>query len=79
MNLSLLTLGLAGVAYLLVLFLVATLVDRGRFPQIARHPLTAALGLGVYASSWSFYGSVGFARIAVTACARMRCAASVSE
>ena len=62
MNLSLLTLGLAGIAYLLLLFLVATAVDRGRFPKLARHPLTAALGLGVYASSWSFYGSVGFAR-----------------
>ena len=50
------------VAYLAVLFLIAWLTERGFLPEgIARHPLTCALSLGVYATSWSFYGSVGFA------------------
>ncbi|MBS2025585.1 MAG: GHKL domain-containing protein [Deltaproteobacteria bacterium] len=56
-------LALAGVAYLLLLCGVALAVDRGLVPaRIAKHPLVSALALGVYASSWSFYGSVGFAR-----------------
>ena len=53
----------AGIGYLLLLFLIATAVDRGLLPaRIARHRIVNALALGVYASSWSFYGSVGFAR-----------------
>jgi Na+/proline symporter/signal transduction histidine kinase len=55
-------LAFAGLAWLLVLFAVASVVERGGLKGVARHPLTAALGLGVYASSWSFYGSVGFAK-----------------
>jgi Na+/proline symporter len=52
----------AGVLYLLVLFLLAYAVDRGWLPaSLAAHPATYALSLGVYATSWSFYGSVGFA------------------
>jgi len=52
----------AGVGYLLILFLLAYAADRGKLPRpISHHPLTHALSLGVYASSWSFYGSVGFA------------------
>lgn len=62
MKLGLPLLAFAGLAWLLVLFLVATVVERGGLKGVARHPLTAALGLGVYASSWSFYGSVGFAK-----------------
>ncbi len=54
---------LAGVCYLLLLFLVAFAAERGWVPQrLARHPLTYTLSLGVYATSWSFYGSVGFAQ-----------------
>lgn len=50
------------VSYLALLFLIAWLAERGFLPEwIARHPLTCALSLGVYATSWSFYGSVGFA------------------
>lgn len=50
-------------AYLLVLFAIAAAVERGLVSaRIVRHPLTPALALGVYASSWSYYGSVGFAR-----------------
>ncbi len=53
---------LAGVAYLLLLFLIAWTAERGHLPEwVARHPATYALSLGVYATSWSYYGSVGFA------------------
>ncbi len=49
--------------YLLILFLVAHLTDSGRIPErwIA-HPGIYVLSLGVYATSWSYYGSVGFAQ-----------------
>lgn len=51
-----------GVAYLGLLFVLAWLAEHERLPAgLARHPVTAALSLGVYASSWTFYGSVGFA------------------
>jgi len=50
------------VAYLGVLFLIAYAADEGWLPRrLVRHPLTYALSLGVYATTWSFYGSVGFA------------------
>lgn len=62
MNFELWQLFLAGVGYLGVLFLIATAVERRWLPlALARHPLTYTLSLGVYATSWSFYGSVGFA------------------
>jgi Na+/proline symporter/signal transduction histidine kinase len=54
---------LVGVGYLLLLFLIAYAAERGWVPSaVTRHPLTYVLSLGVYATSWSFYGSVGFAR-----------------
>ena len=54
---------LVGVLYLGLLFLIATATDRGWLPEsLARHPLVYTLSLGVYATSWSFYGSVGFAQ-----------------
>jgi Na+/proline symporter/signal transduction histidine kinase len=53
----------AGVVYLLILFLIAFATEKGWIPdKVARHPITYALSLGVYATSWSFYGSVGFAQ-----------------
>ena len=53
---------LAGVLYLGLLFVIATATDRGWIPErLARHPLVYTLSIGVYATSWSFYGSVGFA------------------
>lgn len=62
MTLELWQLFAVAVSYLAVLFLIAWLAERGFLPDwIARHPLTCALSLGVYATSWSFYGSVGFA------------------
>ena len=54
---------LAVVLYLSLLFLIAYATEHGRIPsRIARHPLTYVLSLGVYATSWSYYGSVGFAQ-----------------
>ena len=51
------------VAYLLLLFGVAYATERGLVPaRVVRHPLTYALSLGVYATSWTYSGSVGFAR-----------------
>jgi signal transduction histidine kinase/Na+/proline symporter len=49
------------VGYLGVLFAVASLVDRGHGRRWVRHPMMTALALGVYATSWTFFGSVGFA------------------
>src|ERR1043166_1826686 len=54
---------LVGVAYLLVLFLIAYAAEQGWIPpSFARHPLTYVLSLGVYATSWTYYGSVGYAQ-----------------
>jgi Na+/proline symporter/signal transduction histidine kinase len=51
------------VGYLLLLFLVAYAAERRWVPEkLVRHPLTYALSLGVYATSWSYSGSVGYAR-----------------
>lgn len=51
------------VAYLGLLFLIAYAAERAWIPaRIARHPATYVLSLGVYATSWSYYGSVGFAQ-----------------
>ncbi len=48
--------------YLLLLFSVAWVTERGWVPRrLANHPLVYALSLGVYASTWTYYGSVGFA------------------
>ncbi len=53
---------LISAAYLLVLFGVAWISERGLIPRwIIRHPLTYTLSLGVYASAWAFYGTVGLA------------------
>ncbi|MEZ4433515.1 MAG: ATP-binding protein [bacterium] len=48
--------------YLALLSAIALLVERRpRLGALARHPITVALALGVYATSWTFYGGVGFA------------------
>jgi len=53
----------AGFLYLLILFLIAYATDRGKLPRHwVRHPAVYTLSLGVYATSWSYYGSVGFAK-----------------
>jgi Na+/proline symporter/signal transduction histidine kinase len=51
-----------GIIYLALLFLIAYATDSGLIPQRwASHPAVYVLSLGVYATSWSYYGSVGFA------------------
>ena len=53
---------LISAAYLLLLFGVAWTSEKGLIPRwVIRHPLTYTLSLGVYASAWAFYGSVGLA------------------
>ena len=48
--------------YLLLLFLCAWATDKGIIPKrIVHHPATYVLSLGVYASSWAYYGSIGVA------------------
>ncbi|MCP4408459.1 MAG: histidine kinase [Gammaproteobacteria bacterium] len=62
MTFSLSLLAMAAFSYMLLLFFVAYATDQGWIPkQVATHPLTFSLSLGVYATSWSYYGSVGFA------------------
>jgi len=48
--------------YLFLLFLVAYATERRWVPPwVPRHPAVYILSLGVYATTWSFYGSVGYA------------------
>lgn len=48
--------------YLMFLFLVAWVTERGWIPaRLVRHPLVYVFSLGVYASAWAIYGSVGYA------------------
>ncbi len=62
MNFELWQLFIAGVGYLALLFVIAWVGDNTSwFAKLAHHPLSYSLSLGVYATSWSFYGSVGFA------------------
>ncbi len=50
------------IIYLLLLFLVAYATESGWIPErISHNPVVYVLSLGVYATSWSYYGSVGFA------------------
>ncbi|NLY13920.1 MAG: ATPase [Gammaproteobacteria bacterium] len=53
---------LISTTYLFTLFGVAWATEHGWVPRwIVRHPLTYILSLGVYASAWAFFGSVGLA------------------
>ena len=48
--------------YLGTLFLIAYSADTGLIPnKVVSHPAIYALSLGVYATSWTYYGSVGLA------------------
>jgi len=50
------------VGYLALLFLIAWGADSGKLPQrFISNPVIYTLSLGVYATSWTYYGSVGFA------------------
>jgi len=61
--LSAVTLVLALTTYLALLFWLARMGDRSRFNATSwvRHPLVYTLALGVYCTSWTFYGLVGTA------------------
>jgi len=49
-------------AYLGLLFVIAWCADSGLLPaRLVQHPLVYSLSLGVYATSWTYYGSVGLA------------------
>ncbi|MFK7855687.1 MAG: ATP-binding protein [Granulosicoccus sp.] len=49
-------------AYLVLLFVIAWCADSGLLPAwLIQHPLVYSLSLGVYATSWTYYGSVGLA------------------
>ena len=62
MTLDLTTLFIAALVYLSILFLVAYATDHGLVPaRWLQKPVTYILSLGVYATSWSYYGSVGYA------------------
>ena len=53
---------LIALLYLAILFLIAYCADCGYLPtRLVDHPLVYALSLGVYATSWTYYGSVGLA------------------
>ena len=53
---------LLSVAYLMMLFSVAWATERGLLPSaLVRHPAVYTLSIGVYASAWAFYGTVGLA------------------
>ena len=53
---------LASLLYLILLFGIAWVTERGMLPrQWVRHPLVYTLSLGVYAGIWAVYGAVGMA------------------
>ena len=53
----------ASLLYLLILFFIAHITDSGLLPdRWTNNSFVYVLSLGVYATSWSFYGSVGFAQ-----------------
>ena len=60
-NLPLLAMSAFG--YMLLLFFIAYATDQGWISRrLVVHPLTFSLSLGVYATTWTYYGSVGFAQ-----------------
>jgi signal transduction histidine kinase/Na+/proline symporter len=57
------TLLLVTLGWLGLLFAIARLADaRAAIGRLSTHPLVVALSLGVYATSWTFFGAVGLAR-----------------
>lgn len=62
MGFSLSQVFLIALGYLLFLFMVAWITDRGWLPaRLVRHPAVYVFSLGVYASAWAVYGSIGYA------------------
>jgi PAS domain S-box-containing protein len=63
MNYELTTLFALGSGYLAMLFGIAFVTDKGWVPEkISRHPAVYVLALGVFASVWSYYASIGNAQ-----------------
>ena len=51
-----------GIAYLMLLFAIATATKRGWISStITNHPLTYVLSLGIFFSAWSYYGVIDLA------------------
>lgn len=51
-----------GVSYLLILFGIAYITDKGWMPNaINQHPVTYILSMGIFASAWAYYGMVDLA------------------
>jgi Na+/proline symporter/signal transduction histidine kinase len=62
MSFELSQLFLIGSAYLLLLFAIAHVADRGWISDhLIRHPITYVLSLGVFTSAWAIYGVVDLA------------------
>ena len=62
MSFSLSLLFFVVISYLIFLFATAYVVERGWLPKRwVKHPAIYTLSLGIYASAWVFYGSVGMA------------------
>lgn len=62
MGIDLALLFLIALSYLGLLFIIAWSAERGWLPDRLIHsPLVYSLSLGVYATSWTYYGSVGLA------------------
>ena len=62
MNLDLGYVALLVAGYLALLFGIAYATDKNLIPKkVSQHPAVYVLSLGVYASAWAIYGSVGFA------------------
>ena len=56
------TLFLASLGWLSLLFALARLAESRRWLRLSSHPAVYALSLGVYATSWTYFGAVGLAR-----------------
>ena len=59
---SLTEIALLCVSYLLLIFGIAWITEKGWIPdKVTRHPIVYILSLGIFASAWSFYGVVDLA------------------
>ena len=54
---------LASLAWLGLIFAIARVAESRRWARLSSHPLVYALSLGAYATSWTYYGAVGLARV----------------
>jgi len=60
MSFELSTLFAIGIGYLVILFGIAFITEKGWIPErIVRHPVVYVLSLGVFASVWSYFAATG--------------------